>query len=43
MEIIKEDISNNDKGADAYKEYERTVYWCKQDDIWINLEIPKVK
>lgn len=41
MEVIKSDTSNNGKKASLYKEYERIVYWCKQDDIWMNLETPK--
>lgn len=23
------------------KNYDRIVYWCQQDDIWVNIETPK--
>ncbi len=41
MEDRGEDITNNGKDSNKYKEYKRHVYWCKQDDIWISIEIPK--
>jgi uncharacterized metal-binding protein len=22
------------------RKYKRDVYWCKADDVWINIEIP---
>lgn len=22
------------------KKYERSLYWCEKDDVWIGLEIP---
>lgn len=25
------------------KKYDRKVYWCVKDDVWINLEIPSSK
>ena len=41
MKVIKSDISNNGKKGEDYKEYKRTIYWCEQDDVWVNLEVPK--
>lgn len=38
MIIKTEDTSSNSRNN---KQYDRKVYWCEQDDIWINLEIPK--
>ncbi len=37
MEIQRKDISYNSKGG---AEYNRIVYWCKEDDVWITTEIP---
>lgn len=42
MKVIKNDISNNGKKGEDYKEYERVVYKCEQDDVWINVEVPKI-
>ena len=22
------------------EKYDRSVYWCKKDDIWVNIEVP---
>lgn len=33
-------ITNNGKKGRNYKEYQRAVYWCSKDDIWISIEIP---
>jgi len=38
MAIIKKDISHSDKNK---KKYLRTIFHCKKDDVWSNLEIPK--
>ena len=38
MIIKSNDVSHNAKNG---KKYERTLYWCDVDDIWINIEIPK--
>src|SRR3989338_1990592 len=38
MVIKKQDISHDSKNN---KQYNRTVYWCEQDDVWGNIEIPK--
>lgn len=37
--IVKDkDVSHNNEFG---KKYDRTLYWCDIDDIWINIEIPK--
>ena len=41
MKIVREDVSNNAKKDKDYKEYKGSVYWCKLDDVWVNIEIPK--
>lgn len=38
MVIKNQDISHNSKNG---KQYNRVVYWCEQDDIWVNIEIPE--
>ena len=40
MKVIKSEISNNNKKGKSFKQYVRKIYWCKNDDIWINVEIP---
>lgn len=40
MVLKGEDSSFNFK-VKPKKEYERSVYWCETDDVWINVEIPK--
>lgn len=35
-----EDITNNGKSSMDFKEYSKNIYWCKKDDIWINIEVP---
>ena len=41
MKVIKKGISNNGKKGKDYKEYKRTIYWCEEDDVWVNIEVPK--
>ena len=38
MVVKGQDVSNNPKDN---KQYDRILYWCQDDDIWINLEVPK--
>ncbi len=38
MVVKNIDVSLNDKDD---KHYDRTLYWCDIDDIWISVEIPK--
>jgi len=33
-----EDISSDFRNG---KKYDRTMYWCEKEDIWISLEIPQ--
>lgn len=40
MIIKKEDVSHNPANE---KKYDRAVYWCESDDVWINIEIPKAE
>ena len=42
MEKQREEVSNNFKKDKEYREYRRTVYWCKNDDVWVSVEIPNV-
>lgn len=34
----KQDTSHDPKNA---KKYDRVVYWCQQDDVWMTVEIPQ--
>lgn len=36
-------VKHRDTSHDARtkKEYDRILYWCEGDDIWIRLETPK--
>lgn len=43
MEKQREEVSNNLKKGKEYREYKRTVYWCKNDDVWVSVEIPNVE
>lgn len=37
--IVKvKDISSNFRNG---KKYDRIVYWCEKDDVWIRIETPK--
>lgn len=38
MMVKNKDVSHNDKDG---KKYDRTLYWCDINDIWISVEIPK--
>ena len=38
MTIKKQGISHD---PDNDKQYNRTINWCREDDIWANIEIPK--
>ena len=38
MIVKRKDISHNPENK---KNYDRTVYWCEEDDVWANLEVPK--
>ena len=40
MIVKKEDTSHDTKRG---KQYDRTVNVCKDDDLWITVEIPKEK
>jgi hypothetical protein len=36
-------VKNHDSSHDSRngKQYERTLFWCEKDDIWMSLEVPK--
>ncbi len=36
MQLNKKDISLRRDG----KQYQRKIYWCEEDDVWINFEVP---
>jgi hypothetical protein len=36
MKLNREDISFRSDG----KQYRRKIYWCEDDDAWINYETP---
>lgn len=40
MEVKNQDLSNNPASG---KEYERTLYLCEEDDVWISVEVPKIE
>lgn len=37
-----EAITNNGKSGKDYKEYNKILYWCVKDDIWISIETPLI-
>lgn len=39
MKKVRWDISKNPN--EDNKEYDRTVYKCESDDIWVTTEVPK--
>lgn len=38
MKVVRQDVSSN---PDNEKQYDRVVYVCEADDIWVTTEIPK--
>lgn len=40
MQVKKKDVSNNNEQRQKYKEYQRVIFWCEKDDIWISVETP---
>lgn len=42
QEMLKkfETVTNNGKSGKDYREYNKIVYWCQKDDIWISIEVP---
>ncbi len=43
MQVKSKGISNNQKQGKEYREYQRILYWCVEDDVWINVETPIVQ
>jgi hypothetical protein len=40
MRKVRWEITNNGKVGKDLKEYGKSTYECKDDDIWVNTEIP---
>lgn len=38
MKLEREEISYDTRYG---KEYKKKVYWCKEDDVWTSVEVPK--
>lgn len=38
MIVKKKDVSHD---FDKKKKYDRTMFWCEKDDVWISQEIPQ--
>ncbi|HMS23521.1 MAG TPA: hypothetical protein PKB09_01815 [Candidatus Saccharibacteria bacterium] len=43
MGNVRSEITNNLKSGKNYKEYDKTTYECKTDDIWLTTETPITK
>lgn len=43
MQKVRWEITSNSKAGEDFKEYDHTTYECKEDDVWVNTEIPTVK
>ncbi len=42
MRKVRWEITNNFKVGKDFKEYDKVTYECKDDDIWVNTEIPMI-
>jgi len=40
MKKVRWEISNNFRTDELYKEYDKTLYECKTDDVWVSVETP---
>jgi hypothetical protein len=40
MLVVNKDVSHNEQ-LDPVKKYDRVVYHCETDDVWINIETPQ--
>lgn len=40
---MSEEISSNLKLAELRKEYDKVIYQCTKDDVWVVTEIPVTK
>lgn len=43
MKKIRWHITNNRKAGDEYREYDKTLYQCAEDDAWVETELRKDK
>ena len=40
MRKVRWEITNNFKVGKDFKEYDKFTYECKDDDIWVTIEVP---
>ncbi len=40
MRKVRWEITNNSYTGKEFKEYGKSTYECKDDDIWVNIEMP---
>lgn len=40
MQIKNKYTSNNQKQESEHRKYQRVLYWCDKDDVWIGVETP---
>lgn len=40
MQVKNQDTSDNQKPGSEYKKYNRILYRCENDDVWISVETP---
>ena len=40
MRKVRWEITNNLKAGKDFKEYDKFVYECNDDDVWVTTEIP---
>ena len=36
-------VTNNLKTGKEYKEYDKEIYQCQDDDIWVTIETPLIE
>ncbi|MET1033253.1 MAG: hypothetical protein ABWX94_02030 [Candidatus Saccharimonadales bacterium] len=41
MPKVRQEITNNLKSGQDFKEYDKLTYECKDDDVWLVTEIPR--
>lgn len=41
--ILKNKDFSYDSSKKPNKKYSRKLYWCENDDIWVNVETPVLK
>ena len=43
MRKVRQEITNNLKAGNSYKEYDKFTFTCKDDDVWVTTETPITK